>query len=184
MEIGLAAGHVSAASAAAGRLEEIRDKFGTTGFAAWAEQARGAVLLAEGKAASATTQLEPAVGKLKQINAPYDAAAAELLLGAAHRAAGDADAAHAHERAALATFDRLGVPRPAMAAGRPAPGGLTSRETEVLASIATGASNRDAAATLSISEATLRRHLANIYLKLGVSSRTAAAAWAHEHELG
>jgi DNA-binding NarL/FixJ family response regulator len=36
---------------------------------------------------------------------------------------------------------------------------------------------------LSVSEATVRRHLANIYLKLGVGSRTAAAAWAHQHGL-
>jgi DNA-binding NarL/FixJ family response regulator len=54
---------------------------------------------------------------------------------------------------------------------------------EVLSRVAAGLSNRDAARALSISEATVRRHLANIYLKLGVGSRTAAAAWAHEQGL-
>jgi DNA-binding NarL/FixJ family response regulator len=54
---------------------------------------------------------------------------------------------------------------------------------EVLRQVATGLSNRDASRALSISEATVRRHLANIYLKLGVGSRTAAAAWAHEQGL-
>ena len=64
-----------------------------------------------------------------------------------------------------------------------APGGLTKREVEVLAGIAAGASNRDVAKQLFISEKTVGRHLANIYVKLGVSSRTAAAAWAHENKV-
>ena len=51
----------------------------------------------------------------------------------------------------------------------------------MLAAVAAGGSNRDVAAALTISEATVRRHLANIYVKLGVGTRTAAAAWAHEH---
>jgi DNA-binding NarL/FixJ family response regulator len=54
---------------------------------------------------------------------------------------------------------------------------------EVLRQVAAGLSNRDAARALSISEATVRRHLANIYLKLGVGSRTAAVAWAHTQGL-
>ena len=53
----------------------------------------------------------------------------------------------------------------------------------MLRQVAAGLSNRDAARALTISEATVRRHLANIYLKLGVGSRTAAAAWAHEQGL-
>jgi DNA-binding NarL/FixJ family response regulator len=61
--------------------------------------------------------------------------------------------------------------------------GLSHREVEVLVQVARGSSNREAALDLSISEATVRRHLANIYLKLGVGSRTAAAAWAYEHGL-
>jgi DNA-binding NarL/FixJ family response regulator len=39
------------------------------------------------------------------------------------------------------------------------------------------------AEALTISEKTVGRHLANIFTKIGVSSRTAAAAWAHEHRL-
>ena len=53
----------------------------------------------------------------------------------------------------------------------------------MLACIAAGASNRDVAKQLFISEKTVGRHLANIYVKLGVSSRTAAAAWAHENKI-
>ena len=53
----------------------------------------------------------------------------------------------------------------------------------MLRQVAAGLSNRDVATSLSISEATVRRHLANIFPKLGVGSRTAAAAWAHEQGL-
>jgi ATP/maltotriose-dependent transcriptional regulator MalT len=185
VEIGLAAGHVGSAAAAATHLEEIRDRFRTPGFTAWADQARGAVLLAEGRAADAVPLLSHAAGSLRQMGATYDAATADLLLASAHRAAGDTDAAQGHEGAAVAAFDRLGVPTPPVTriAARVLPGGLTEREAEVLTCVAAGASNRDAAAHLFISEATVRRHLANIYLKLGVTSRTAAAAWAHEHGL-
>jgi DNA-binding NarL/FixJ family response regulator len=115
---------------------------------------------------------------------PYDAARADLLLAGAHLAAGDVGTAQAHERAALEAFDSLGVPAPRGADNRrPLAGGLTRREAEVLEVVASGASNRQVAAALFISEATVRRHLANIYVKLGVGSRTAAAAWAHEHGL-
>lgn len=49
--------------------------------------------------------------------------------------------------------------------------------------VAGGTSNREVGAGLWISEATVRRHLANIFRKLDISSRTAASAWAHEHGL-
>ncbi|MCK0114199.1 helix-turn-helix transcriptional regulator [Ornithinimicrobium sp. F0845] len=64
------------------------------------------------------------------------------------------------------------------------PGGLTQREAQVLACVATGASNRQVAEQLVISEKTVGRHLANIYTKLDVSSRTAAAAWARANGVG
>ena len=53
----------------------------------------------------------------------------------------------------------------------------------MLGRVAEGGSTRQVAAELFLSEKTVSRHLANIYLKLGVSSRTAAAAWAHRHGL-
>jgi len=49
--------------------------------------------------------------------------------------------------------------------------------------VASGATNRDVAQRLVISDKTVSRHLANIFAKLGVGTRTAAAAWAHEHGL-
>lgn len=53
-------------------------------------------------------------------------------------------------------------------------GMLSERETEVLVLAARGLSNRQAGKELSISEATVKRHLANVYAKLAVSSRSEA----------
>ena len=61
------------------------------------------------------------------------------------------------------------------------PGGLTQREAEILAAVAEGLSNREVAGRFVISEKTVARHLANVFAKLDVSSRTAAAAWAYQH---
>jgi DNA-binding NarL/FixJ family response regulator len=61
--------------------------------------------------------------------------------------------------------------------------GLTARELEVLRLVATGRSNREIAGDLVISEKTVARHVANIFTKLGVSSRSAATAFAYAHDL-
>jgi DNA-binding NarL/FixJ family response regulator len=53
---------------------------------------------------------------------------------------------------------------------------LTSREVEVLRLVAEGYTNREVAHTLVIGTATVKRHLDNVFAKLGVSTRTAAAA--------
>lgn len=60
---------------------------------------------------------------------------------------------------------------------------LSERELEVLALIAQGLTNRDAAARLFISEATVKTHLVHIYGKLGVNDRAAAVATAFERGL-
>src|SRR5436190_11309561 len=62
--------------------------------------------------------------------------------------------------------------------------GLTSREVEIIAAIKEGSSNRDIAGKLAISEETVKRHLSNIYGKLGVSSRLELAVLASEQHLG
>jgi DNA-binding NarL/FixJ family response regulator len=61
--------------------------------------------------------------------------------------------------------------------------GLSARELEVLRLVAAGKSNREIAATLVVSEHTVARHVQNIFAKLRVSSRTAATAFAFEHDL-
>jgi len=62
--------------------------------------------------------------------------------------------------------------------------GLTTREIEIIAAIREGNSNREIAARLAISEETVKRHLSNIFGKLGVSSRLELAVLASEQNLG
>ncbi len=62
--------------------------------------------------------------------------------------------------------------------------GLTSRELEIIAAIRAGHSNKEIALKLSISEETVKRHLSNIFGKLGVSSRLELAILASAHNLG
>ena len=62
----------------------------------------------------------------------------------------------------------------------PAEEPLSARELDVLRLVARGATNRDAAAQLFISEATVKTHLLHIYAKLGVNDRAAAVAMAYE----
>ena len=63
------------------------------------------------------------------------------------------------------------------------PAGLTVREAEVLRLVASGSSNKEIAATLLLSERTVARHVSNIFTKTGVSSRSAATAYAFEQGL-
>ena len=66
---------------------------------------------------------------------------------------------------------------------QPMPGTLSARESEVLSLVATGKTNRAIARELSITEKTVARHVANIFVKTGVSSRTEATAHAFRQGL-
>ncbi len=65
----------------------------------------------------------------------------------------------------------------------PEPELLSHRELEVLGLVAAGTTNREAAARLFISEATVKTHLLHIYAKLGVTDRAAAVAEAYNRGL-
>jgi HD-GYP domain-containing protein (c-di-GMP phosphodiesterase class II) len=65
----------------------------------------------------------------------------------------------------------------------PRPGGLTAREIEVLRLVAQGASNKEIAAQLVISEKTARNHVERTYAKIGVSNRIGASMYALERGL-
>jgi len=61
--------------------------------------------------------------------------------------------------------------------------GLTRRELEIVGAVVSGETNKAIAARLSISENTVKRHLAQIFDKVGVSSRTELAIFAAHHRL-
>lgn len=71
----------------------------------------------------------------------------------------------------------------ALRAPRSAPDQLTPRERDVILLIADGATNRQIAARLGVTERTARTHVSNILTKLGLASRTQAAMWAVHHGL-
>jgi DNA-binding NarL/FixJ family response regulator len=71
----------------------------------------------------------------------------------------------------------------ALRAPRSAADGLTLREREVVVLIADGATNRQIASRLGVTERTARTHVSNILTKLGLASRTQAAMWAVHHGL-
>lgn len=77
---------------------------------------------------------------------------------------------------------------PAAPAGAPAgdalPDGLTAREGEVLALIAAGLSNREIAAELYVSEATVKTHINNLFAKAGLRDRAQAVRYAYQHDIG
>ena len=63
------------------------------------------------------------------------------------------------------------------------PGGLSRREIEVLRLVADGRTAGEIATQLFISSRTAEHHIQNIYTKIGVSSRAAAARWAVKHQV-
>ncbi len=189
VEIMRAVGDVAAARGASGELEGLAEGHEGRALEAMAAQARGAVELAEGDARAALASLRRAEDVWQQVGAPYEGARVRELVGLACRALGDEDTAALELEAARTAFTDLGA-APDLARldslGGAAPTdahGLTERELEVLRHLAAGETNKAIAADLVLSERTVDRHVSNIFAKLGVSSRTAAATYAHQHRL-
>ena len=186
VEIALMIDDVETARTACTELEQTAATYESSGLAAAVRQARGALLLREGAAAEAVTALRAACRRWQDLDATHHAANTRLLLAQAYRSLGDEDAAQLELNAADAVFEQLGAEpgrrHVASLRGRGSnPGGMTDREVEVLRLVAKGCTNRDVAAMLFISERTVHRHLSNIFVKLGISSRSAATAYAFEH---
>lgn len=184
VQVSVAAGRLGAAVEAADELERLADRYGTEAFAASAALSRGRLQLAAG-AASACATLRGAVERWQQLEVPYEAASAQMLLGEACRAAGDGDASDAALRSAITTFDRLGAAYDArhareLCGRRTMPAGLTEREVEVLRLVARGNTNKDIARALRLSDKTVARHVSNIFAKTGATTRSAATAFAFE----
>ncbi len=185
----LAAGDLDAARTAADELDAAAGDSDALVLAASAATVRGSLLLAGGDVPDALTSLRRANALWQDLKLPYEGARARTAYGLALRAAGDEDDARLELRAALATFERLGAAGDAAEASdllggpKALPRGLTAREAEVLRLVASGKTNRDIAVELVISEHTVARHLQNMFVKLGVTSRSAATAFAYEHDL-
>jgi DNA-binding CsgD family transcriptional regulator len=190
VEIALAVGDSKAAGSASEELERLAEGFETGALAAMAAGARGAVRLADGDARGALAPLRAAGGIWQELGAPYEAARVRELIGLACRALGDEDSAELELEAARAALAELGaapdVARLDSLAAGGAPRdahGLTDRELEVLRHLAAGETNKAIAAELVLSVRTVDRHVSNIFAKLGVSTRSAATSYAHEHQL-
>jgi ATP/maltotriose-dependent transcriptional regulator MalT len=188
VEILLADGQaVDDADSAAAELTGIAEEFGCAAVIARAAYAQASVALAQGDAAGALPYLRRAVQEWARLDAPYEVARCRLAIGRALTALGDADSARTEFQTARQLFSELDAgpaAREVAALLEPGlPGGLTEREVEVLRLVAAGRSNPEIAAALTLSEKTVARHLSNIFTKLDVSSRTAAAAFAYEQHL-
>jgi DNA-binding NarL/FixJ family response regulator len=185
-EIALAAGDLDLADAAATEVTRIAAMFESVGLEATGARGRGAVALARDDPTTALAALRMAAGHCLHVDAPYEVARTRVLLARALRALGDEDAAIRECAAARSCFEQLGAASDLAAiddAPDSPPCGLTAREVEVLQQVAAAASNREVALELFISEKTVARHVSNIDVKLDVTSRAAATAFAYRSGL-
>ena len=182
VDVALARGSVEEAERHCAEMESGAEAFGTPGFRAWAAHARGAILVQQGQHPDALASLEAALREYRTQQSRYETAQVYEWMAVAHRGLGDEELAAADTATAENIYAQLGV-EPAHVCGATTPGGLTRREIEILAHIASGATNKQVAEQICISEKTVGRHLANIYAKLGVSSRTAAVTWAYANNV-
>jgi ATP/maltotriose-dependent transcriptional regulator MalT len=188
VDVLLAVDDAAAATDLVGELAELAARFKCAAVQASAAQASGRLQLETGDPAGALPYLRKAVQLWQSVKCPYETARVQVLIGRACAALGDLRSSTGQMESARRTFTDLGA-APALdevlrltEPDRP-PGGLTAREVEVLRLVAAGRSNAQIATELVLSERTVARHLSNIFDKLHVPSRTAAAAYAYEHGL-
>lgn len=188
VEVATKAQDLDAARHAADELSAVARQWRSDGLHVAAAHAQGMVELASADPTRAVGLLREAVARWRQLDAPYECARARILLSQALTALGDESTARQEVAVAAKTLadldavldlERLATMR--VAADRPE--GLTPREAQILMLVADGLTNRQVADILVISEKTVARHLANVYLKIGASTRTAAAAWARRKGL-
>lgn len=180
----IACGRLDEAAEAVEALRAVERQVGTAPLRASADLAEGMLAAARGDHGSARALLEDAVDALDESGAPFEAAEARIELATSLLALGRAEAGQREATAALEALLALGADGEAARARAlvepadevHAASLLTPREREVLALLAEGLTNRRIAERLIVSEHTVHRHVANILRKLGVHTRTAAAA--------
>lgn len=184
IDMALVTGDRDAAHAALDELCALVEPGGAAYLRSLAQQCAGSVLLADGDARGALPRLRLARSLWQELPAPYEAALTRLSIARACAALGDDDAARMELDAARAVLQQLGATADLAALDAELPHHpLSAREVEVLRLVATGATNRAIAEGLGLSEKTIARHVSNIFGKLGVTSRSAATAYAYEHGL-
>ena len=188
VEIALVAGDLAEARSAVAHLASAAGRLDSAYLEAVHAQCAGALALAEDQPGDAIASLRTALRGWSALKAPYDAARCRVLVARACRLLGDVETADLEIEAARRAFTELGARHDLSLLdaerGRPvAPDGLTAREVEVLRLLATGQSNRQIAELLVLSERTVARHVANIFVKIGVGSRAAATAYAYDARL-
>jgi DNA-binding CsgD family transcriptional regulator/Tfp pilus assembly protein PilF len=164
-------GDVEGARAALAELRETVEASESAPLAASLAFAEGVVEEAAGALESARGLLEEAVDRFEHAVLPFQAAEARAALARVLRGLGRGKAAEREAAQAERALERLG-------ARRPSDGELSRREQEVLQLVAEGLSDRQIAERLVLSPHTVHRHVSNILLKLGLSSRAAAAVHA------
>jgi DNA-binding NarL/FixJ family response regulator len=193
-EILTAVGDRAGAREAADELGALAADSSSPVLSATADRAAGLVALADGDPADALARLRRAAAVWQRMHMPYEAARTAVALAEVCSALGDHVTATFELEQAERVFLELGA-HPDLAAARaraerlaapvaPRAGPtLSGRELEVLAHVATGKTNREIAVALVISEHTVGRHVEHIFTKLGVTTRSAATAYAYEHGL-
>lgn len=189
VDAALGVGDVALAASSCRRIEELASVTGTTLHAAFRDHALGKVALATG-GSEATRLLRSACLGFAKAGAPLQAGRARIAM-ARSLVVDDRGLGIAEARSALQAFDRMGATADANRAaallrelgvkGRTGPrdgGALSRRELEVLRLVAEGHSNAEIATRLFISNKTAGNHVSNILTKLGLRSRTEAAAFA------
>ena len=142
------------------------------------ETAHAVRLAGAAQAASKAIGAQPSASASRQLGSLLEAAAGCLGPGAVASLLAEGKAMSPNQAMQL-----LAAPRPAAAA--PETGGpLSGREFEIATLAVSGLSNREIAEQLFIAPATVARHVANIFTKVGVSSRGQLAAWMAEHGPG
>ena len=193
VEILCAAGDRDGARRAAAELDELASAAPASALRALADHAVGSLLVDSGDLGAGLIRLRDAARAWQALRMPYEGARTAVELARGCAALGDRIAA-ALERdnardvfatlgaaPALAHLEAVGVERSAPASASAAR--LSAREREVLGLVAAGHTNREIATALVLSEHTVRRHVENIFAKLGVGSRAAATARAYEDGL-